>query len=69
MQFGCLVNMVSTMPLRITMQIAQDELDVVQTDGSEMEQKRMDTSSEFLNALANGEGMHARPSKEPPTST
>ena len=51
MIFGYLVNMVATIPLWITMEIAQDELDVAPADGGKMEQKRMDTSGELLEAL------------------
>ena len=52
MIFGYLANMVATIPTWITMQIDQDELDVAPTEGSKMEQKRMETSGEFLVALA-----------------
>jgi len=51
MIFGYLVNMVATIPLWITMEITQDELDVAPADGGKMEQKRMDTSAELLKAL------------------
>jgi uncharacterized damage-inducible protein DinB len=51
MIFGYLVNMVATIPLWITMEIRQDELDVAPADGGKMEQKRMDTSAELLKAL------------------
>jgi uncharacterized damage-inducible protein DinB len=51
MIFGYLANMVATMPTWIAMQITQDELDVAPADGSKMEQKRMDTSGELLEAL------------------
>src|ERR1700682_5965584 len=51
MIFGYLANMVATIPLWITMQITQDELDVAPAAGSKMEQKRMDTSDELLKAL------------------
>ena len=51
MIFGYLVNMVATIPLWITMEIMQDELDVAPADGGKMEQKRMDTSAELLKAL------------------
>ena len=51
MMFGYLANMVATIPSWIAMTITKDELDVAPADGSKMEQKRMDTSDEFLQAL------------------
>src|SRR2546422_3260307 len=51
MIFGYLANMVATIPLWITMEITQDELDVAPADGGKMEQKRMDTSDALLKAL------------------
>ena len=51
MIFGYLANMVATIPMWITMQITQDELDVAPADGGKMEQKKMDTSEEFIEAL------------------
>src|SRR6185503_3228233 len=51
MIFGYLANMVATIPMWITMQINQPELDVAPADGGKMEQKRMDTSAEFIAAL------------------
>jgi len=51
MIFGYLVNMVATIPMWITMEITQDELDVAPADGGKMEQKRMDTSAELIDAL------------------
>jgi len=51
MQFGYLVNMVATIPTWITMQINQDELDVAPAQGSNIEQKRLNTSKELLEAL------------------
>ena len=51
MMFGYLVNMVATIPTWITMQINQDELDVAPVGGSKMEQKRLNTSKELLEAL------------------
>lgn len=51
MIFGYLVNMVATIPLWVTMEITQDELDVAPAEGSKMEQKRLDTSDELLEAL------------------
>jgi uncharacterized damage-inducible protein DinB len=50
MIFGYLVNMVATIPTWITMEITQDELDVAPT-AAKMEQKRMETSEELLQAL------------------
>jgi uncharacterized damage-inducible protein DinB len=51
MIFGYLANMVATIPMWINMQISQDELDVAPADGGKMEQKKMDTSAEFIEAL------------------
>jgi uncharacterized damage-inducible protein DinB len=51
MMFGYLVNMVATIPNWIAMQINQDELDVAPVGGSNMEQKRLNTSKELLEAL------------------
>ena len=51
MVFGYLANMVATIPSWIAMQINQDELDIAPVEGSKMEQKRMDTSAELLQAL------------------
>ena len=51
MIFGYLANMVATIPMWITMQINQDELDVAPADGGKFEQKRLDTSSELIEAL------------------
>jgi uncharacterized damage-inducible protein DinB len=51
MIFGALANMVATIPMWINMEINQNELDVAPTDGSKMEQKRMDSSEELLKAL------------------
>ena len=51
MIFGYLVNMVATIPMWVTMQITQDELDVAPAGGSKMEQKRLETSDELLKAL------------------
>jgi uncharacterized damage-inducible protein DinB len=51
MILGYLANMVATIPMWITMEIAQDELDVAPADGGQMEQKRMDTSAELIEAL------------------
>ena len=51
MIFGYLANMVATIPTWITMQITQGELDVAPADGGKMEQKKMDTSAELIEAL------------------
>jgi len=51
MIFGYLANMVATIPMWITMEIAQDELDVAPADGGKMEQKRLDTGAELMEAL------------------
>ena len=51
MIFGYLVNMVATIPMWVTMQVNQDELDVAPADGSKMEQKKLDTSEALIAAL------------------
>lgn len=51
MLFGYLANIVATIPTWITMQINQDELDVAPVDGGRMEQKRLNTAGELLEAL------------------
>ena len=51
MQFGYLANMVATIPMWITMQINQDELDVAPKDGGKFEQKRLGSSGELIEAL------------------
>jgi len=51
MIFGYLANMVATIPMWITMQINQDELDIAPKDGGKFEQKRLDTSAELVEAL------------------
>jgi uncharacterized damage-inducible protein DinB len=51
MMFGYLANMVATMPMWITMQISQDELDIAPKDGGKFEQKKLDTSAELVAAL------------------
>lgn len=53
MIFGYLANMVATIPMWISMEIKQDELDVAPAEGSNMEQKRLDTSEALLEALDN----------------
>ena len=51
MQFGYLANMVATIPMWITMQINQDELDIAPKDGGKFEQKRLDSVSQLVEAL------------------
>src|SRR5688572_27491491 len=51
MIFGYLANMVATIPTWIAMQVNQEELDVAPAAGSNMEQKRLDTSAALLEAL------------------
>ena len=51
MAFGYLANMVATIPMWISMQIGQDELDIAPKDGSKFEQKRLDSSAELVEAL------------------
>ena len=51
MAFGYLANMVATIPMWITMQLDQDELDIAPKDGGKFEMKRLETSAEFIEAL------------------
>jgi uncharacterized damage-inducible protein DinB len=51
MIFGHLANMVATIPMWITMEINEGELDIAPVDDGKMEQKRMDTSDELVKAL------------------
>ena len=51
MIFGYLANMVATIPMWISMQINQDDLDVAPAEGKGMEQKRLETSAELIEAL------------------
>jgi uncharacterized damage-inducible protein DinB len=51
MILGHLAMMVATIPSWIVMELKQDELDVAPAGGSQMEQKRMDTSADLLAAL------------------
>ena len=51
MIFGYLANMVATIPVWIAMQINQDELYIAPKDGGKIEQKRLDSSAELLEAL------------------
>src|SRR4029450_8330556 len=51
MIFGYLANMVATIPMWITMEINQDELDVAPVDGGGIEQKRLNTREEVMRPL------------------
>ena len=51
MIFGYLANMVATMPMWVSMQINQDELDIAPKDGGKFEQKRLDSSADLIDAL------------------
>ena len=51
MIFGYLANMVATIPMWITMQIDQDELDVAPEGASKMKQERKETNDALLKAL------------------
>ena len=51
MAFGYLANMVATIPMWISMQINQNELDIAPKDGPKFEMKRLETSAEFIEAL------------------
>lgn len=51
MIFGYLANMVATIPMWLAMQVTKDELDVAPAEGSNMEQKKLDTSAELIEAL------------------
>jgi len=51
MAFGYLANMVATIPMWITMQIDQDELDIAPKDGGKFEMKRLETSAQYVEAL------------------
>jgi len=51
MAFGYLANMVATMPMWMNMQISRDDLDVAPADGGKMEQKRLETSADLVDAL------------------
>ena len=51
MAFGYLANMVATIPMWITMQIAQDDLDIAPKDGPKFEMKPLNTSAEYIEAL------------------
>jgi len=51
MAFGYLANMVATIPMWVTMQISQDELDVAPKDGGKFQMKELKNSAEYLEAL------------------
>jgi uncharacterized damage-inducible protein DinB len=51
MIFGYLANMVATIPSWLAMQVTQAELDVAPAEGSNMEQKKLDTSAALIEAL------------------
>jgi uncharacterized damage-inducible protein DinB len=51
MIFGYLVNMVATIPMWISMQINQDDLDIAPAEGQGMEHKKLETSAELIEAL------------------
>ncbi len=51
MILGYLANMVATIPMWITMQIDKEELDVAPANGGAFEHKRLDKSSELIEAL------------------
>jgi len=51
MAFGYLANMVATIPMWITMQINQDELDIAPQNGGKFEMKPLNTSTEYVAAL------------------
>ncbi|HSS19891.1 MAG TPA: DinB family protein [Pyrinomonadaceae bacterium] len=57
MIFGYLANMVATIPMWITMEINENELDIAPKDGGKMEQKKLDTSAELVAALDNAAKM------------
>jgi uncharacterized damage-inducible protein DinB len=51
MVFGYLVDMVATIPMWITMEIKQDELDIHPPEGQGMKQERKETKDALLKAL------------------
>lgn len=51
MIFGYLADMVATIPMWITMEINQDELDVAPAEGKGMKQERKETKDALLQAL------------------
>ncbi len=53
MIFGYLANMVATIPMWITMQVDKPDLDIAPKDGGSMEQKKLETSAQLIEALDN----------------
>jgi uncharacterized damage-inducible protein DinB len=51
MIFGYLAGMVATIPTWVTMIVKQDELDIAPKDGSAREEKPLNTSAEYIQAL------------------
>jgi uncharacterized damage-inducible protein DinB len=51
MIFGYLAKLVATIPMWISMQITQDELEVAPSDGGKFEQKPLATRAELIEAL------------------
>jgi uncharacterized damage-inducible protein DinB len=51
MILGYLANMVATIPMWLAMQVTKGELDVAPAEGSNMEQKKLETSAELIEAL------------------
>jgi uncharacterized damage-inducible protein DinB len=51
MAFGYLANMVATIPMWITMQVSQNELDIAPKDGPKFEMQPHNTSAEYIEAL------------------
>jgi uncharacterized damage-inducible protein DinB len=51
MIFGYLANMVATIPMWVSMQINQNELDIAPKNGGKFEQKRIESSAELVQAL------------------
>ena len=51
MILGYLANMVATIPMWVSMQLDQDELDIAPKDGGKFEQRRLDTSEALIEAL------------------
>jgi uncharacterized damage-inducible protein DinB len=51
MIFGYLANMVATIPMWVSMQINQDELDVAPVGGGQFKQERLDGSEDLIKAL------------------
>jgi len=51
MMFGYLAYMVASIPMWITMEINEDELDLAPVGGGKVERKRLDTCEELVQAL------------------